>query len=65
VVEDYHGVHLIFTAAVLPQSEGVPPHVVEQDSSTDAAAWVPLRDAHDLDLLGAARHAIESLPVGG
>jgi 8-oxo-dGTP pyrophosphatase MutT (NUDIX family) len=65
VVEDYHGVHLIFAASVLPQSEGVPPRVVEEDSSTDVAAWVPLRDAHDLDLLSAARHALESLPVSG
>ena len=58
-VEDYHGVHLIFAARVLPESAGVEPHVVELDGSTDLAVWVPLADAFDLDLLSAARHALE------
>jgi 8-oxo-dGTP diphosphatase len=58
VVEDYHGVHLIFTARVLPDSVGVQPHVVEVDGSTDLAVWVRLADAGELDLLGAARHAL-------
>jgi 8-oxo-dGTP diphosphatase len=59
LVEDYHGVHLIFAARVLPESAGVDPHVVELDGSTDLAAWVRLEDALDLDLLSAARHALQ------
>jgi 8-oxo-dGTP diphosphatase len=61
LVEDYHGIHLVFAAEVLEPSNGVDPHVVEQDSSTDLAAWVPLREALGLDLLGAARNALEAL----
>jgi 8-oxo-dGTP diphosphatase len=59
LVEDYHGVHLIFAARPLTESADVEPHVVELDGSTDLAVWVPLADAFDLDLLGAARHALE------
>jgi 8-oxo-dGTP diphosphatase len=59
LIEDYHGVHLIFAARLLPESTDVEPHVVELDGSTDLAVWVPLADAFDLDLLGAARHALE------
>jgi len=59
VVEDYHGVHLIYAATVLPGSVDVDPHVVEQDSSTDLAAWVPVAEAERLDLLGAARHGLQ------
>jgi 8-oxo-dGTP pyrophosphatase MutT (NUDIX family) len=62
LVEDYHGLHLIFGASLEPGSEGVEPHVVEEDSSTELAEWVPLQDALDLELLGAARHALEALP---
>jgi 8-oxo-dGTP pyrophosphatase MutT (NUDIX family) len=58
VVEDYHGVHLIFAASILPQSEDVEPHVVEEDGSTDRSAWVRCDEALELDLLGAARHAL-------
>jgi len=58
LVEDYHGIHLIFAARVLPESEDVEPHVVEQDGTTDLAAWVPRSDALDLDLLSAARYAL-------
>ena len=59
LVEDYHGIHLIFDATVLPQSAGVEPHVVEEDGSTDLAAWVPCEQALELDLLSAARHALD------
>ena len=59
LVEDYHGIHLIFDARVLPESEGVEPHVVEEDGSTDQAAWVPRAEALDLDLLSAARTRYE------
>lgn len=58
VVEDYHGIGLIFEAELLPQSVGVDPHVVEVDGSTDLAAWVPLATASGLSLSGAARHAL-------
>jgi 8-oxo-dGTP pyrophosphatase MutT (NUDIX family) len=59
-VEDYHGIHLIFAAEVLPQSQGVEPHVVEEDGSTDEAAWLPRATALEQDLLGAARHALST-----
>jgi ADP-ribose pyrophosphatase YjhB (NUDIX family) len=62
LVEDYHGVHIIFAAEVLAESLGVEPHVVEEDGSTDLAAWVPVREATGLPLLSAARHALEQLP---
>ena len=58
LVEDYHGIHLIFAARVLPESEHVEPHVVEQDGTTDLAAWVRRTEALDLDLLSAARYAL-------
>jgi 8-oxo-dGTP pyrophosphatase MutT (NUDIX family) len=59
LVEDYHGIHVIFDARLLPGSEGVEPHVEEVDSSTDVAAWVSISDALALDLLGAARQALD------
>ena len=65
LVEDYHGVHVIFEASVLPESVGVEPYVVEQDGSTDLSAWLPLVDALELDLLGAARHGLRLVDDGG
>ena len=59
MVEDYHGIHLIFRATITPESHGVEPHVVEVDGSTDLAAWVPRADALELDLLSAARYALD------
>ncbi len=61
VVENYHGIHLIFEAAVDEASEEVEPHVVEENGSTEHAAWVPIPDAVRLDLLSAARHALSLL----
>lgn len=58
VVEDYHGIHLIFRATITPESRDVEPRVVELDGSTDHAAWVPIEEALHLDLLSAARHAL-------
>jgi 8-oxo-dGTP diphosphatase len=58
VVEDYHGIHLIFDAEITDESRDVEPHVVEEDGSTERAAWVPLAEAEALDLLSAARHAL-------
>jgi 8-oxo-dGTP pyrophosphatase MutT (NUDIX family) len=59
LVEDYHGVHVIFAATIQPESVGIEPRVVEHDGSTDLAAWLPLADALELDLLGAARHGLQ------
>jgi hypothetical protein len=59
LVEDYHGIHLILAATLLEDSTDAQPHVVEVDGSTDCAAWVPLAEAADLDLLSAARHALD------
>src|SRR4051794_11535493 len=59
LVEDYHGIGLIFEAELLPESDGVEPHVVDVGGSTDLAAWVPLGEAAALELTGSARHALE------
>ena len=61
VVEDYHGVHLIFHATILPESRTVEPHVTELDGSTDLATWVKRDEALGLDLLSAARYALMAL----
>ena len=58
VVENYHGIHLIFEAEIDPGSRHVEPHVVEEDGSTARAVWMPIEKAHSLDLLSAARHAL-------
>ena len=65
LVEDYHGIHLIFAATVLAESSTVEPHVTEADSSTDGVAWVPRDKALELDLLGAARHALTEVVATG
>jgi 8-oxo-dGTP diphosphatase len=62
VLEDFHGIHLIFEAAIADPSRDVTPHVVEQDGSTERAEWVPQQQAKDLDRLSAARHALGLLP---
>ena len=61
LVEDYHGIGLIYEADVLPQSRDVAPHVVDVGGSTDLAAWVPLAEARQLKLNGSARHALSLL----
>lgn len=58
LVEDYHGIHLIFRSTITPESRDVEPRVTEVDGSTDHAAWVPIEEALRLDLLSAARHAL-------
>jgi 8-oxo-dGTP pyrophosphatase MutT (NUDIX family) len=58
LVEDYHGIGLIYEAEVLPQSREVEPHVVDVGGSTELAAWVPLEEARKLTLNGSARHAL-------
>ncbi len=64
-VEDFHGVGLIFDGDVLPESDGVQPHVVEVDGTTRAIAWVPLERARALPLSGTARHALELVDALG
>ena len=58
LVEDYHGIGLIYAAEVLPQSADVEPHVTDVGGSTDRAAWIPLAEARRLPLSGSARHAL-------
>jgi len=61
LVEDYHGIGLIYEAEVLPQSRDVEPHVTDVGGSTDLAAWIPLAEARKLSLNGSARHALALL----
>lgn len=60
--EDFHGVHLVFSAAV---PEGVEPRVVERDGTTDQVAWVALADIETgrVEVLDVVRHALEYAPV--
>jgi len=60
-VEDYHGIHLIFAADILPESRDVEPHVIEEDGSTERAEWLRVEEALALNLLSAARHALSLL----
>lgn len=62
VVEDYHGVHIIFGATLLPGFENVEPRVVEEESSTEQSLWVAVAEARGFDLLAAASHALGLLP---
>lgn len=41
VVEDYHGIHLIFAVTVDPTIE---PTVIDVGGTTDLACWVPIDD---------------------
>ncbi len=50
---------------MLPESEGVEPHVVEVDGTTRAIAWVPLERARTLPLSGTAHHALELVDALG
>ena len=61
LVEDYHGIGLIFEAELEPDSRDVEPHVVDVGGSTDLAAWVPLAEAVAFSLSGSARHALSLL----
>ncbi len=56
-IEDYHGVHLIFTATV---GEGEP-RVLEVDGTTDAVSWVPVADIEsgEVEVLDLVRHALD------
>ncbi len=63
VLEDYHGIGLIFEAEVDPVSSGKEPRVLEVDGSTDLARWVPLEEASHFSLTGAARYGLRLLGV--
>lgn len=55
--EDYHGIHLIFAAAV---PDDAAPRVMEVDGTTDQAAWVPVPDivAGRVPVLDVVRYAL-------
>ena len=55
-IEDYHGVHLLFSATV---GDGEP-RVLEVDGTTDAAAWVPVHDIESgaVEVLDLVHHAL-------
>ena len=63
LVEDFHGIGLIFEAEPSPESVGAEPHVVEVGGSTDEAAWVSLDVAAGLTLSGVAHHAFDLLGI--
>ncbi|MBM7518396.1 NUDIX domain-containing protein [Nocardioides nitrophenolicus] len=56
--EDFHAIGVIYHAEVGPGE----PHVVEEDGTTDEAAWVPLADvaARRIKVYGSVRAAIEA-----
>ena len=56
-VEDFHGVHLVFSATVGPDAE---PRVVEVDGTTDEVAWVEAADIESggVLVLDLVRHAV-------
>ncbi|HEX7428225.1 MAG TPA: NUDIX domain-containing protein, partial [Mycobacterium sp.] len=59
--EDFHGVHLIFAAALPDDAE---PAVAEVDGTTDAVAWVSVADIQSgrLPTLDVVRHALAAAP---
>ncbi len=63
LVEDFHGIGLIFEADLLPESYDVEPHVVDVGGSTDLARWVSLETAATLSLSGSARFALGLLGI--
>ena len=58
--EDFHGVHLIFDAALPDDAE---PAVAETDGTTDAVAWVSVTDIETgrLRTLDVVRHALAAI----
>jgi len=64
LVEDFHGLGLIYEAETEERSADVEPHVVEVGGSTVEAAWVPIDEASRLTLSGVASHAFALLRLG-
>ena len=64
LVEDFHGLGLIYEAECDEQSLDVEPHVVEVGGSTVEAAWIPIDRARTLGLSGVAAHAFALLRLG-
>ncbi len=60
-IEDYHGVHLLFSATV---GDGEP-HVAEIDGTTDAVDWVRVVDVESgaVEVLEVVRHALGGTDV--
>lgn len=58
-VEDYHGIHLIFAATV---RDDAPVRVVEENGTTDAAAWWPIATLEDQPVLDVVRFAVDLSP---
>jgi 8-oxo-dGTP diphosphatase len=44
-LEDFHGLHLVYDAVVVSESDE--PRVIEVDGTTDAVAWVPVQQLAD------------------
>jgi ADP-ribose pyrophosphatase YjhB (NUDIX family) len=63
VLEDFHGLGLIYEAELDPESVGVEPRVMEVDGSTDRCGWIDLDEAARLPLTGAARFGLRLLGV--
>jgi ADP-ribose pyrophosphatase YjhB (NUDIX family) len=59
--EDFHGVHLVFSATV---PHGAEPRVLETDGTTDAVAWVPVPDVESgaIRTLEVVRAALAAAP---
>lgn len=60
-VEDFHAVRLVFSARCLAPGT---PRVQEDDSTTAAAAWVPLTGLADLPVLASTRDALKAVGLG-
>lgn len=57
--EDFHGIHLIFSATVADDAR---PRVVEVDGTTDAVEWVPVADIESgaVSVLDVVHHALKA-----
>lgn len=61
LVEDFHGIAIVYDATVSDVSRGVEPHVTEVDGSTDRSAWVSLDEVAGLPLGHTAHTALTLL----
>jgi 8-oxo-dGTP pyrophosphatase MutT (NUDIX family) len=62
VIEDYHGIHLIFAAELATGPGSTSPSVLELDGTTDAVGWVSVAEieAGEVEVLDVVRFAIDS-----